>query len=343
MAELPRADLERVVEAGGELWGDLHGARLLLTGATGFFGRWLLGSLAAARERYGLELEALVLTRDRARARARLDGLADAPWLQLVEGDVRSFEPPAGPLTHVVHGAGDADARLNRDRPALVLETALEGTRRVLDAALHAGAGRLLLVSSGAAYGRQPPQVARLDEDAPSFLDPLEPGSAYGEGKRLSELLAVLASKDSQLEVPVARCFAFLGPGLPLDGAYAAGNFVGDALAGGPVRVAGDGTARRSYLYAADLALWLWTILLRGRSARVYNVGSEDELSIGELARIVAGAVTPPVRVEIAGVPDPARPVERYVPSTRRAREELGLRHTVDVAEAIRRTLAWSG
>lgn len=338
MAELPGDDLDRVVAAGAGLWERLEGARLLLTGATGFFGRWLLGTLALARERHRLDVQAIVTTRDAGRAAARLGRVAAADWLQLVEGDIRSFRPP-GPLTHVVHGAADADARLNRERPALVLETAVEGARRVLAAAAAGGASRLLLLGSGAVYGPQPPGVTHLPEEAPSALDPLDPGSAYGEGKRLAELLGVLA--EPPLEVVAARCFTFLGPGLPLDGSYAAGNFVRDALAGGPIRVSGDGTARRSYLYASDLALWAWTLLLRGRAGRAYNVGSEHDVSVGDLAARVAAAAGPSLTVEIARRPAADALPERYVPSTRRAREELGLTETVGLDEAIRRTLDW--
>ncbi|HSN13747.1 MAG TPA: NAD-dependent epimerase/dehydratase family protein, partial [Anaeromyxobacteraceae bacterium] len=149
-----------------------------------------------------------------------------------------------------------------------------------------------------------------------------------------------IAGREHGFDAVIARCFAFAGPYLPLDAHYAIGNFVRDALARGPIRVGGDGTPLRSYLYGADLALWLWTLLARGRAARPYNVGSEDAVSIAELARIVARVLDTGRGVEIAKAAVPGRAAERYVPSTRRIREELGLAPTFTLEEAIVRTAA---
>jgi dTDP-glucose 4,6-dehydratase len=139
----------------------------------------------------------------------------------------------------------------------------------------------------------------------------------------------------------IARLFAFIGPYLPLNENYAAGNFLRDALSGGPIRISGDGTPLRSYLYAADLAIWLWTILFRGESAAPYNVGSPDSVTIHNLARHIADAIDPTIRIEIARPVQPGIPAARYVPCTRRAEEGLGLRAWIPLRESIRRTSQW--
>ena len=160
-------------------------------------------------------------------------------------------------------------------------------------------------------------------------------------GKRAAELLCRLYAARRGLQVKIARCFAFVGPHLPLDIHHAIGNFIRDGLDGGPIRVAGDGTRCHLYLHTTDLAVWLWTILLRGESAPPYNVGSEETISIVEVARTVVRLFGSDTRVEVAVAPVPGRAAERYVPSTRVARVGLGLRQSLGLEESVRRTIAW--
>jgi len=335
------ADLEQVLDRTADQWQELRGGRLFVTGGTGFFGCWLLESLVWANDRLDLKTRAVVLSRDPERFRVKAPHLVCHPSIEMVQGDVRDFEFPAGGFTHVVHAATEASAQLNATEPLRMLDTIVKGTRRVLEFAVARGASKLLLTSSGAVYGRQPPGVSHLHEDHPGGPDCINPQSAYAEGKRVAELLCTIVGAKGGLEAKIARCFAFVGPYLPLDAHFAMGNFILDGLSGGPIRVKGDGTPLRSYLYASDLAVWLWTVLFRGEPCRPYNVGSEHAISIAELADRVADAFHPRPSVEIAGVAQPGAQPERYIPSTERARLELGLEETVGLDEGLRRTVRW--
>jgi nucleoside-diphosphate-sugar epimerase len=334
-------DLDHILDHTEGLWEEIRGRKIFITGGTGFFGCWLLESLLWADQQLELNLQAVVLTRNAEAFQRRAPRLAAHRAVYLYPGDVRSFAFPEGEFSHVIHAATESGSSLNREDPSSMLDTIIGGTRRTLDFAVRCKARKFLLTSSGAVYGRQPPELSHVPEDYPGAPDPTDPRSAYAEGKRIAELLCSLYRKDHGLEAKIARCFAFVGPYLPLDVHFAIGNFIRDGIGGGPIRVNGDGTPQRSYLYAADLMIWLWSILFRGRACTPYNTGSEAGLSIAELAQTVAGIFQPQPDVVIAKAADPANTPERYVPCTKRVREELSLAQWVDLPEAIRRTGRW--
>jgi len=158
----------------------------------------------------------------------------------------------------------------------------------------------------------------------------------------LSELLCAIFQERSGVECKIARCWAFCGPHLPLNEHFAIGNFIGDVLAGRSIQIKGDGTPRRSYLYAADLAVWLWTILFRAPALVPINVGSAYDVSILELAQAVAATLNAQTEIRIAQKATQGAIPARYVPCVGRAEQTLGLRETVSLEETIVRTAEWN-
>lgn len=333
--------MDHVLEHTRTLWDELRGQKIFMTGGTGFFGCWLLESFARANEQLNLGASALVLTRDPVAFQKKAPHLAANSAIRFHPGDVRSFDFPAGHFSHVIHAATEASAKLNAENPELMFDTILAGTRHALEFSRACGAQKFLLTSSGAVYGPQPPDLAHVGEDYAEKLDLAVLTSAYGRGKFAAEKLCADFGRQHGLEIKIARGFAFVGPHLPVDTHFAIGNFINDAVHGRTIHINGDGTPYRSYLYASDLAIWLWTILFRGPSLRAYNVGSARAVTIAELAAAVESALGTKVGVKILQTPKPGQPPARYVPSVRRAEAELGLRERVDLAAAIKKTADW--
>ena len=323
-------------------WAALRGARLFITGGTGFIGRWLLAALQLADQRLGLGVEAVIVTRDPARFARAAPEIARYPSFRFIAGDVLDLEWDGAAYTHFIHAATDASADLNENDPRRMFDTVLTGTRRALDFARASGTSRFFFLSSGAVYGAQPWEVTHVAEDYRGGPDLFTHRSAYAEAKRAAEMLCAIYRRQFGMDIITARIFALLGPLLSLDIHFAAGNFILDAMAGRPCVVQGDGRAVRSYLYAADLTVWLWTMLLRAPANATYNVGSEDAISIGDLAARTA-MLLGNGRHEVLGRPDPGWNAGRYVPSTARIGQDMGLAPTVGLDEAIRRTAAWNG
>jgi nucleoside-diphosphate-sugar epimerase len=290
-------------------------------------------------------MELVVLTRDPERARQQAPHVFSRPDTTLLAGDVSSIANPVGKLDLCIHAATDVGDPLKAGDPLRVFDSIVLGTRRVLDLAHANGASRFLLTSSGAVYGPQPVDLEHMPETYGGAPDPLQPSAAYGNGKRAAEWLACAhAAQASQagFESSIARIFALIGPGLPLNGPFAAGNFVRDALAGQAIRIQGDGRPLRSYLYMADLCVWLLRILGNGAAGQAYNVGSENAVSIAALAQQVvdAAGTDAPILVQTPAASDAL--ASRYVPDTHKARHGLGLAEYTPLNTALLKTILWS-
>jgi len=333
---IPAGDLQRCHAAlGVEAWRQLAGQRIFITGGTGFVGKWLLATLLDANQALDLGCQITVLSRNPEAFLNEWPAMrGHVTW---VAGDVRDFPLGAERFDTVIHAATDVIAQSS---PQEVFTTCVEGTRRVLSLARRSEANRFLLVSSGAIYGPLPQGMTHVPETHLGGPDPLLAASAYGEGKRVAEWLVAQESSE-QVEVKIARVFALVGPHLPLDKHFAIGNFLKSAMVNGEVVIQGDGTPYRSYLYAADMAAWLWAVLLRGQPSRAYNVGSDEGLSIADLARRVCGVLGREPRLRILQTAPAGVAASHYVPDVSRARAELGLPPPLALNDAIARTAHW--
>lgn len=346
-------DIDFVLQELSSTYEHLRNRRIFITGGTGFFGCWLIETLLAANAQRKLGVKLTVLSRDPAAFAQRVPHLASPSDLSWVRGGILELSDDyvARQLSGrwrgdaVIHLVTEANLSATAAEPLAAMEVIVEGTRRALDFAFAAGAKRFLFTSSGAVYGRQPselPLIVETFSGAPETTDLTSAYGAAGNAKRYAELLCAAYAKQRGLEAVIARCFTFVGPHLPLGSKFAAGNFLEAALEGRDLVIKGDGTPVRSYLYAADLTVWLLTLLTRGTPGRAYNVGSEEAVSIRDLAETIKAVSGKRLQINVLGQRDPLKPLDRYVPSTHRAAEELGLIQKIPLETALERTLRWS-
>lgn len=184
---------------------------------------------------------------------------------------------------------------------------------RVIECA-HQHDATVLFTSSGAVY------ADNLDE--------------YGKMKRDNEWELI----NGEIDVKIARCFTFAGPGIPLFTGFALGNFIGQALNNEELHIWSDGSPIRTYLYMTDLVTWLFKILIQGDCGHYYDVGSDQELTIWELAHMVRRHFADKdIIIENRDM------IERfpcYVPDITDALD-LGCRIEVEQEEAIKRTVEY--
>ena len=313
--------------------------RIFITGGTGFFGKSILDYRLQHPE-FLADAELTILSRNPAAFITANPRLADQPRLRFVAGDVRTFSSTnftnstnSGALTNscnscnswtkfdtIIHAATAAVTTLSDDE---MYSTIVDGTRHVLEFAKSCGTKRILFTSSGAVYG---PQTAAVDENAAT-----NPTTAYGRGKLAAERMCT----ESGIPSCIARCFAFTGPYLNRHIHYAIGNFIQDCLDNKPIVIKGDGTPLRSYLYADDLVEWLFAILDRGKPGRPYNVGSDEAISIRDLATTVRASLNATSEIKALGQ-SISGAANVYVPDISRIRDELGVTIKTNLSDAIR-------
>lgn len=261
----------------------LKNKRILIAGGTGYYGKWFLASFVHINRALRLDAEMHVVSRSPESFLEKYKEFSEYGELHFIKGDVRDFKFPPVKCSYIIHAATDLspEAKANADEMMSVAEY---GTKNLLSFARYAECERMMLASSGAVYGEQPPNLANMPETRPAA-----PSTVYGKAKKLSESICL----SSDLSCSFARCYASVGPWLRLDAQYAVGNFIANVMRGEPIFIKSDGRAYRSYLYIADLISWLWTILLEGKKGEAYNVGSDIPVTIAEVAQTVK-EVPPP-------------------------------------------------
>ncbi len=311
--------------------------KILITGGTGFFGKSILSYLSKNQKVCGDQTIFYILSRDPERFLAENPIFAAQGMFQFIKGNI--LDPRSLPTSlipdAIIHAAADSTtgpilAPLER------FEQIVAGTQNLLAYAASTGVRRFLYVSSGAVYGEIFSPGA--EERDLTSLNPLDERQVYGLAKLTAEHLCMLYGAAQNFETIIARCFAFIGPDLPYDAHFAIGNFIRDALWGEEIIVNGDGEAVRSYLFQDDLADWLIQILINGRAGTAYNVGSDEAITIGNLASLVCETLSPSKNVKILGSSSKNLKNNYYVPQISKIRTELGANVKYSLIESIIKT-----
>lgn len=340
--ELLHEDNAFIFDSCNQIFESLKNASIFITGGTGFIGIWLLEALRHANIHGNFNVQVTVLTRDLEKFRTKSLRRVEDYGVQFVEGDVVDFDFPEGTFTHVIHAATDASAYLNENHPDVMYQTITQGTARALEFAVEKNVSKFLFLSSGAIYGQQPWEMTHISEDWYGSLDCLNPRNTYAEAKRSAELLCAIYTKKYGLNFTSARIFSTFGPFLPLDTHFAIGNFIKSAIDDLPLTINGNGMPHRSGLYISETVVWLFHVLLFGNCSEAYNIGSDESLSIEEIALKVS-KVLDAGGVHVLGREDSGWNLGRYVPSVNKFQSQFNLKQIISFEDAITRTALWNG
>lgn len=322
-------------------WEEFDGSRVLVTGAAGMLPAYMVETLLALNERKGSRCDVVGLVRNLDAARERFGLSRGSDRLSLQRIDLRSPVDIDGPADFIIHAASQASPRYyGKDPVGTIIPNAM-GTKGLLDLARIKGTKRFLFFSSGEVYGRA--TKIPTDEDSHGPVDPMDVRSCYAESKRMGENLCACYFAQFEVETIVVRPFHTYGPGMKLDDGRVFADFVSAAVDGRDIEMRSDGSATRAFCYIADATAGFFTAMLKGKPGAAYNVGSERETSVKELAReitrIGAGSgmkvvFAPPLGGYMTS------PLQRNVPDCGRI-AALGWTARTSLSDGFSRTIAY--
>jgi nucleoside-diphosphate-sugar epimerase len=309
----------------------LAGARLLVTGASGLIGLWLLASLPEDPRRRPAQVTAVT----RGEPAPYFGVLAERKKARVLSGDLtqacfRQTLPVADVIVHAA-GYGQPGRFLADPRATLALNVCASID---LLALLDPG-GRYLYLSTSEVYSGLPPGAHEEEQIGTTNTD--HPRASYIEAKRAGEVLCHAAG-GAGITARAARVALAYGPGVRLDDARVLNAFIRRGLSGA-VTLADHGQALRTYCYAADTLEMLWRILLDGRRV-VYNVGGKSRTTIADLAGRIGALTNAPVVMPQTAAPLSGSPGEVCL-SLARIEEDFGKRDFVPLEAGLTRTVEW--
>ena len=303
------------------------------TGGSGLFGSWILSFFDWCVKRKYSEPALTILSRQKISS--------SSSRVKYICGDIENFQNHDTKSTYTLHMAAPSASETFRSMDELNKFYVLaKGTENLLNYARLNNEKRILVLSSGALYGgfdeTRVDHISEAERQAPAYAEKLQ---ALSIGKRVAEFLTKEFCDRGHVDASVARCFGFIGPGLPTNLHYAVGNFVAQAVKGEDIVINGSGKPIRSFMYLGDMVFWILTILLRGRSAEDYNVGSREGISILNLANEIVAVLGTKSKIVVLSESDQTSgnpPNYYYVPDTLKAERELNLFCRASLRQSIK-------
>jgi len=336
------SDIGEIADGISDPAGVLAGRTLVVTGAAGFLGRYILAVIR--------RLNASVLTRPcRVLALDNMitgsgDGVEEDDNIRfLAKNVIEPFEPDTE-VDYIIHAAGIASPFHYRAYPLETLEVAITGTRNMLELA-HRHHARLLFFSSSEIYGDPDAKHVPTPESYRGNVACQGPRACYDESKRVGETLCHIFHAKYGVSTSVVRPFNVYGPGMAENDYRVLANFASRIKAGMPLNVYGSGRQTRTYCYIADAMRGFLLTLLSGVPGEAYNIGATSpEISVNDLVKRIEAVLGRPLDANIVEYPDsyPGDEPQRRCPDIRRARTQLGFAPGVELDDGLGRFLGWT-
>lgn len=329
----------------GELATRLEGRTILVSGGAGFLGAAMIDTIRHLNQtRFSRPARLIVVDNFVTGVPARLAPLVEDPTVRVVNADITQPVAIDEPFHFAIHAAGIASPIVYRAKPLQTADVNVWGLRRMMDLA-HAQPELegFLYFSTSEIYGDPDPASIPTREDYRGLVSCTGPRACYDESKRFGETLAVVYFQEFGFPVRSVRPFNVYGAGQRLDDGRIIPDLVGAAARGKELVLLSDGRASRSFCYISDATAGFFRALLSGRPGEAYNIGNDHEVTIREVAELMAQLSGTPVTFQVSSDPHYLTDnPQRRCPDLTKSRQELGYAPRVSLEDGLRRTLDWA-
>lgn len=337
LVEFLSKDFEISLQGSETKLSSLKNKTVLITGGTGFMGSWLSYLIVYLNQNYNYNITLFLVSRE-------LDVKITEPllkkfsYIHFIRHDIRNYFELPHEVNYIFHAAASPDTRFHASQPLRTIETIVNGSTNVFQAATRLpDLQNIVHVSSGLVYGKN--ETGTYQEEV-SFgkLDCSQLTAVYSESKRLSETIAIGYKNQFRLPLSIVRPFTFIGAFQNLDKPWAFNSLLREALLKQPLRILGNGDVTRGYMYGSDMSVWLLSTLANAQPGSIYNIGSNDPINLKNLSDIILSKLEHESKIEF-GQYTLLQNNFHWVADTTKIQRELAVAQKISINNAINRTI----
>ncbi len=265
-------------------WHKLQGKTVLVTGATGFIGSFIIKALMQRAENNGEDIKVVAFVRSEQRGKEKFSEYLPLNRITFVEQDMLDDVNVDIKADYIIHCASNAAPDMYSKDPVGTMRINFTGTDNMLKYAKKCGAEKFLYVSTIEVYGKT--NIEEIGEEDFGYISSSNVRSCYPESKKVCENLTVCFGKQYDLDVSIGRLSYIYGSGMSKNDAKVCALFARKVAAGEDIVLKSEGNQLRSYTYISDAITGLLTILLDGEKGESYNIASPDSsITIADMAK----------------------------------------------------------
>ena len=313
---------------------------ILITGGTGFVGKWVIEMISYINKKSDYNIKLILMARDIEKFKTEVPHLHEKKFISYIEKNTRDISDLPNETDYIIHAAGSPDKRDHISDPIKTIDNSYLGTKALYESAVHLKKlKKIIVLSSHQIYGDND-SGELIKED---YKGVIKRNLIYSQSKVLTELLSKVFIKNNNLPIIIMRPFAFLGPYQSLEKPWAINNFIRDVILGSSVRILGNPTIKRSYLYGSDMAYWILKTLIAGKTNDVYNLGSSQPITLFDLAKLII-KISKKNDTEIINKSsiDDFLKNDTIVPDVSKIKKIIGLEEKHTIEQSVYRTILWN-